>query len=68
MFGGTFNLVTRVGVPYFFGTLKDGSRQINNLASNNCFRNRNVFENGINALSRMLFKNQVFCQKAQNVA
>ena len=29
MLGAPFNLVTRVGLPYFFGTLKDGSLQIN---------------------------------------
>ena len=33
-----------------FGTLRDGSFQINNLASNNCFSYRNLFQNGVNAL------------------
>ena len=32
MFGAAFNLVTRVGLPLIFGTLKDGSLEINNLA------------------------------------
>ena len=62
MFGVTFNLVTRVGLTVIFGVLKDGSL-INILASNNCFIYRNVFQNGANALSTMVFKNTVFCQK-----
>ena len=46
--------------------LKDDSLQINSLAFNNCFSYRNVFQNGVNALSKMVFKNPLFCQKAQN--
>ena len=41
MFGATFNLDTRTVI---FGTLKDGSLQINNLASNNHFSYRNLFK------------------------
>ena len=33
-----------------FVTQKDGSLQINSLASNNCFSYRNVFQKGVNAL------------------
>ena len=53
MFGATFNLVTRVGLPYFFGTMKDGL-EINSIALNNCFSNRNVFQNGVTILSKMV--------------
>ena len=48
-----------------FGALKDGSLQIDSLASNN-FSYNNIFQNGIKALSKMVFKNPDFCQKAQN--
>ena len=34
--------------------------QINSLASNNCFSHRNVFQNGVNALSKIAFKNPGF--------
>ena len=37
-----------------FGTLKDGSLHINNLASNNCVNYRNVSQNGVNALSKLI--------------
>ena len=61
-----------------FGTLKDGSLEINSFALNNCFGSRNVFQNGVNSLSKMVLKKLVFffvclfvclffCQKAQNV-
>ena len=62
MFGATFNLVTLVGI---FGILKDGGLQINSLALNNRFSNRNVFQNGVNALSKMVLKTPFFRQKAQ---
>ena len=45
VFGATFNLVARVGLPLIFETLKDGNFQIDNLASNNCFDYKNVFQN-----------------------
>ena len=45
VFGATFDLVTRVGSP-----------EINNLALNNCFSYRNVFQNGVNALSKTIKK------------
>ena len=35
-----------------FGTLKDGSNLINTLASNICFSYRNMFQNGVDALSK----------------
>ena len=45
--------------------MKDGSLKINSLALNNCFSHKNVFQNGVNALSKMVLKTPVFCQKAQ---
>ena len=67
MFGATFNLVTYVGLMFFFfETLTDGSLEINSLALNNCFSYRNVYQNGANVLSKMVLKNPVFRQKAQN--
>ena len=43
-----------------FGTLKDGSLTMNSLALNNCFSNRNICQNGINALSKNIFLKPVF--------
>ena len=43
-----------------FGTLKDGSLQINSLALNHCFSYRNVFQNGVNALLHISFLKMVF--------
>ena len=37
-----------------FGTLKDGSLLINTLASNICFSDRNMFQNGVDALSKIV--------------
>ena len=66
MFSATFNLVTR-GTTVIFGTLKNGNLEFNSLASNNCFSYRNVFQNGVKTLSKMVFKKPVFFyQKAQN--
>ena len=42
MSGATFNLVARIEIPYYFGTLKDSSLKINNLPLNNCFSYRNL--------------------------
>ena len=52
-----------------FETLKDGSPQSISLASNNCFSYTDVFQNGVNALSKMvnlfffffLLKSSKFC-------
>ena len=46
-----------------FGTLKDGSLEINPLALNNCLSYRNVFQNGVNALSKMVWKSRFFVKK-----
>ena len=35
-----------------FGTIKNDSLLINNLASNNCLCHRNVFQNGVNNFSK----------------
>ena len=42
MFGATFNLVTRVGLPYFVGSMNDDSLPINTLASKTCICHINV--------------------------
>ena len=38
----------------YFRPLKDGSLHINSLAFEYCFSHRNVFQDGINALSKMI--------------
>ena len=45
-----FGFTCRITV--IFGTLKDGSLLINTLASNICFSYRNMFQNGVDALSK----------------
>ena len=47
-----------------FETLKDGSLEINRLALNNGFSYRNVFQNGVNALSKMVIKKPRFLSKS----
>ena len=39
-------------ITVIFGTLKDGSLLIKTLASNICFSYRNIFQNGVDALSK----------------
>ena len=46
-----------------FGTLKDGSLEINSLALNHCFSHINAFQNGVNALSKMGLKARFFVKK-----
>ena len=41
-------------IAVIFGTLKDESLLINTLASNICFSYRNMFQNGIDALSKIV--------------
>ena len=41
-------------ITMIFGTLKDGSLLINTLASNICFSYRNMFQNGVNSLSKIV--------------
>ena len=41
-------------ITVIFGTLKDGSLLINTLASNICFSYRNIFQNGVDALSKIV--------------
>ena len=41
-------------ITVIFGTLKDGSLLINTLASNICFGYRNMFQNGVDALSKIV--------------
>ena len=59
-----FKLGFTCRITVIFGTLKDGSLLINILASNICFRHRNMFQNGVDALSQI--DDAFFCQKAQN--
>ena len=40
-------------ITVIFGTLKDESLLINTLASNICFSYRNMFQNGVDALSKI---------------
>ena len=47
MFDATFNIVNTWWTTVMFGTLKDGSLQIDSLALNNCFSYRNVFQNSV---------------------
>ena len=49
-----------------FGTLQDSSLKNDSLSWNNCFSYRNVLQTGVNALSQMVLKISVSCQKAQN--
>ena len=41
-------------ITVIFGTLKDGSLLNNTLASNICFSYRNMFQNGVDALSKIV--------------
>ena len=41
-------------ITVIFGTLNDGSLLINTLASNICFSYRNMFQNGVNALPKIV--------------
>ena len=41
-------------ITVIFGTLIDGSLLINTLASNICFTYRNMFQNGVDALSKIV--------------
>ena len=41
-------------ITVIFGTLKDGSLLISTLASNICFSYRNMFQNGVDALSKIV--------------
>ena len=52
-------------ITVIFGTLKDGSLLVNSLSSNTCFIYRNMFQNGVDALSKIvdafLSKSSKFC-------
>ena len=55
MFGATFDLRwLHVSDYHNFRSLKDSSLEINSLALNKCFSYRNVFQNGVNALSKIV--------------
>ena len=48
-----FKLGFTCQITIIFGTLKDGSLLINTLASNICFSYRSMFQNGVDALSKI---------------
>ena len=51
-----------------FGAVKDSSLKMYSLSLNNCSRYRNVLQNGVNSLAKVVEKkNSGFCPKAQNV-
>ena len=50
-------------ITVIFGTLKDGSLLINTLASNICFNYRNIFQNGVDALPKIV---DAFLSKSSN--
>ena len=49
-----FEIGSTCRITIVFGTLKDGSLLINTLASNICFSYRNMFQNGVDALSKIV--------------
>ena len=49
-----FKIGFKCRITVIFGTLKDGSLLINTLASNICFSYRNMFQNGVDALSKIV--------------
>ena len=57
----TYSYTCRITV--IFGTLKDCSHQINSWALDSWFSYRNVFQNSINALSKMILKSRIFVKK-----
>ena len=50
-------------ITVIFGTLKDGSLLINTLASNICLSYRNIFQNGVDALPKIV---DAFLSKSSN--
>ena len=50
-------------ITVIFGTLKDGSLLIHTLASNICFSYRNIFQNGVDALPKIV---DAFLSKSSN--
>ena len=50
-------------ITVIFGTLKNGSLLINTLASNICFSYRNIFQNGVDALPKIV---DAFLSKSSN--
>ena len=66
MFGATFNLVYTCRTTIIFVTLKDSSLKSNGLPLNNSLGYKNVLQNGVKALSKLVLKNPVCRQKTQN--
>ena len=63
MFGAILNPAYTCRTTIILETLEDGSFQIDSLVLNICFSYRNVFQNGVNALSKMVLKNRLFVKK-----
>ena len=49
-----------------FGAPEDSKLKICILPLNNCFSSPKILQNAVKALSQMVFKNAVFCQKGHN--
>ena len=58
-----FKIGFTLRITVIFGTLKDGSLIINTLASNICFSYRNIFQNGVDALPKIV---DAFLLKSSN--
>ena len=66
MFGATFHLFTHVELPLFLKRRKMVVwKSIVSLALNNCFSYRNVFQNGVNSLSKMIEKTWFFVKSSK---
>ena len=65
MFSATFNPVTRVGLPQLEHWKMVVFKLIDEhfYLKNDCFGYRNIFQNGGNALSKMILKTRVFVKK-----
>ena len=50
----TFKIGFTCRITVILGTLKDESPLINTLSSNTCFSYRNMFQNGVDALSKIV--------------
>ena len=60
---GNFEIGFTCPITVIFGTLKDESLLINTLASNICFSYRNIFQNGVDALPKIV---DAFLSKSSN--
>ena len=68
MFGATFLLGYKCRSAVIFGILKDYCLQINGSSLNNNFSHKDVFQNDVNSLSKMVIKNPVFFVKKLKIS